>query len=288
MSAASLGRGLLMTVLSVLAACGDLALPQLATRAASDTTSDPPVETKTPAPRRTRDDRAKGGNEEESFASMRSSLRRLLQAEVTFFAENGAYSEDLPLIGFTPDRSVTTRFLWISPEGWAASATHPALEGKDCVIFVGQAQTPPTTLKYVRHAPEGVPVCDDSSPSPRPVAKGKPLAAPLDTGSALDALDPMLVMKVDLRNLVQSQKTYFATQGIYARRTEPLALQYLWHRNVRVKILAADAQSWAAKATHAKLPGKSCVIWFGLVENRPVTEAHGRQADRSGVPACDE
>jgi hypothetical protein len=94
-------------------------------------------------------------------------------------------------------------------------------------------------------------------------------------------------MKVDLRNLVHSQDFYFATQGVYARRTEPLALQYLWHPGVRVTVLAADARSWSAKATHDKLPGKSCVIWFGSVTQRPATDAEHRKEGRAGVPVCD-
>jgi hypothetical protein len=95
-------------------------------------------------------------------------------------------------------------------------------------------------------------------------------------------------MKVDLRNLAQSQATYLAMQGTYARRTQSMALQYLWHRDVSVQILSADAQSWAAKATHAKLPGKSCVIWFGLMPQRPSTDAQQRGEKQPGVPVCDE
>jgi hypothetical protein len=95
-------------------------------------------------------------------------------------------------------------------------------------------------------------------------------------------------MKVDLRNLAHSQDTYFKMQGIYARRPQTLALQYLWHRDVKIKILMADAQSWAAKATHARFPGKSCVIWHGQIEQRPVTDARRRQENRPGVPVCDD
>jgi hypothetical protein len=104
----------------------------------------------------------------------------------------------------------------------------------------------------------------------------------------LDALDPRVLMKVDLRNLAHSQETFFAMQGFYARRTENLALQYLWHRDVHVKILSADAGSWAAKATHARFPGKSCVIWFGTVTERPRTDAQRRGESRAGVPVCDD
>jgi len=76
-------------------------------------------------------------------------------------------------------------------------------------------------------------------------------------------------------------------QGFYAKRSENLALQYLWHRGVQVKILSADAESWTAKATHPRIRGKSCVIWFGPVAQRPVTDAQRRHETRSGVPVCD-
>jgi hypothetical protein len=224
----------------------------------------------------------------------------LVAAEETFFAENGTYMADLARIGFKPDPNTTIRFLRISRDGWAASGTHVDLPGRDCVIFVGQPRRRPTTVKYSRRSREGVPVCDESqAPLPQPSAPGgaqpseaaKPESASPDTGSALDVLDPRVLMKVDLRNLAHSQETFFAMQGFYARRTETLALQYLWHKNVRVKILAADAESWTAKATHARFPGKSCVIWYGRegrVAQQPVTDAQQRRESRGAVPVCDE
>jgi hypothetical protein len=101
-------------------------------------------------------------------------------------------------------------------------------------------------------------------------------------------LDPRVLMKVDLWNLARSQEAFFQMQGFYARRAENLALQYLWHKGVQVKVLAADAESWVAKATHARLPGRSCVIWSGPVAHRPVTDAERRGETRGGVPVCDE
>ncbi len=80
-------------------------------------------------------------------------------------------------------------------------------------------------------------------------------------------------MRVDLRNLVRSQDGYFGLQGEYSRRTEPFALQYLWHRGVKITILSANDDAWSARATYASRPGKSCVIWLGPVPQRPVTEA---------------
>jgi hypothetical protein len=182
----------------------------------------------------------------------------------------------------------------LSRDGWAASGTHAALPDRDCVIYVGIAKAPPTTLKYVRAGRLGVPACDDRAAPPEPVAAAPPTAAPApsssapDTASALDLLDPWVAMKVDLRNLAHSQETYFQMQGSYARRTQTLALQYLWHRDVQVRILAADAQSWVAKATHARFPGKSCVIWYGPVSQQPKTDAQQKGTGRSGVPVCDD
>jgi hypothetical protein len=220
---------------------------------------------------------------------VRGSLGRLIAAEENFFAENGSYSEDFSILGFNPEPHTNVRFLWITREGWAASGTHADMPGKDCVVFVGKAHASPTTLLYVRAGREGVIVCDES-PQPEPgastaLADRKGLS---DTGSALSRLDPRTLMKVDLRNLVRSQETYLANQGVYSRRTEPFALQYLWREGVNIKILTANRQSWSARATHARLPGKSCVIWIGSVSKRPRTTAQRRQADQSGVPVCDD
>src|SRR5689334_16384280 len=89
-------------------------------------------------------------------------------------------------------------------------------------------------------------------PPPRPAtpevaAPAKPDTTPPDTANALDMLDPRVLMKVDLWNLARSQEAFFQMQGFYARRAENLALQYLWHKGVQVKVLAADAESWVAK-----------------------------------------
>ena len=231
------------------------------------------------------------------FEQIRRGLRRLVVAEETYYAENGVYTEDLSRVGFKPDRETQFRFLWVSRVGWAASGTHAGVPGQDCVIYVGRGHGAPTTLRQLRTGAEGVPVCDGTrapkraaSPppaSPTPAAAEAPAALP-DTGSALDAVEPTVQMKVDLRNLVRSQDTWFAQQGAYSKRTEPFALQYLWHRGVKITILSADDDSWSARATHVSRPGKSCVIWLGPVSERPTTDVEGRVPDQPAVPACDE
>ena len=291
MGSAPLRRGLLTTLTLVSMACTDLSLRGSTETPVADTASNLSNDRKAGGRPLDKASPTTAQTDVRSFAEIRRSLRQLVAAEESFFAENGTYTDDLSVIRFTPAKNVTARFLWLSRDGWAASGTHTALPDKDCVIFVGKAEAPPTTLKYVRAGRLGVPVCDDRSAPPKPVAAEPRPAAPApppDTANALDLLDPRVVMKVDLRNLAHSQETYFEMQGSYARRTETLALQYLWHRDVQVRILAADAQSWVAKATHAKHPGKSCVIWHGPVSQRPRTDAQQKGTGRSGVPICDD
>jgi hypothetical protein len=236
---------------------------------------------------------ATGAEADAAFNQIRRSLRTLVAAEQGFYAENGTYSEDLARLGYRPAGESQVRFLWLTRKGWAASGTHPALPGRDCVTFVGAADAPPTTLKLVRSGREGVVVCD-AQPQARPIpvrgtAPRRPAPPPAaDTGSALDAVNPTIQMKVDLRNLVQAQTAYFGTQGLYSRRPEQLQLQYGYRRGVKITVLHADQRSWAARATHAASPGKSCVVWYGSLSVRPATTAEGKVPPSSGVPACDD
>lgn len=227
-------------------------------------------------------------DEDDGFNLIRRGLRRLVAAEQAFYAENGAYTDDLDRLRFAPERGTEIKMLWVTREGWAASGTHSALPGRDCVIFVGRVNAAPTSLKYVRTAREGVPACDVTPPPPRRSEPPAPLVSrAADTASALDAVNPFVQMRVDLRNLVRSQDAYHATQGTYARRLEPLALQFLWQRGVTVAILSADAHSWSARASHVAAPGKSCVIWSGAIRARPVTDSLQRSPERGGIPECD-
>ncbi|MGH7580006.1 MAG: hypothetical protein ACREM9_07525 [Gemmatimonadales bacterium] len=243
--------------------------------------------------------KATGAEADAAFGQIRRSLRVLVAAEEGFYAENGTYSEDLARLGYRPSGESQVRFLWLTRRGWAASGTHPALPGMDCVTFVGVADAPPATLRYTRSGREGVVICD-AQPRPRPAAGGAAPApssaarpapsspAVADTASALDAVNPVVRMKVDLRNLVPAQTAYFGTQGVYSRRIEQLQLQYGWHRGVRVTLLQGDQHSWSARATHADRPGKSCVVWYGSPSTRPATQAQRKVPEREGVPVCDD
>ena len=286
-------------------ACDKFPLPALPARPGGEGT---PGAAATTPPKSPKPNRATGRPAEydpamatRRFDALRRGLRRLVVAQETYYAENGVYTEDLARLGVKPESGTQMRFLWLTRTGWAASGTHPDVPGRDCVIYVGRDHGPPTTLHDVRSGREGTPVCDvlpgarRASPAsgaaaqptaPQPAAQAAP-ALP-DTGSALDAVAPTIQMRVDLRNLVRSQDSYFGTQGIYSRRTEPFALQYLWHKGVTITILSANDASWSARATHASRPGKSCVIWLGPVAQRPVTELRKRSPEQPSTPICDD
>jgi hypothetical protein len=289
--------GVLLAGAVLLAACKDL-LPERKPKGTAADSVLPPIpaaERPKAAPRPVSASDLE--NEARGFDQIRRSLRRLVAQEEGFFAENGAYTNDFDRMGFRPEGESAVQFIWINRDGWAASGTHGAVKDKDCVVFVGRAKGPPATKKYRRRPRAGAIVCDaqttpppkpPAAPAPSSAARATPPPASADTSNALDAVDPIVVMKVDLRNLVRSQDTYYQTQGIYARRTDPLPLQYLWHKGVQLKILNATRDSWSARATHIARPGTSCVIWYGPVPARPETEVRKRVPDKSAIPACDE
>jgi len=292
---------LLGSLVLVLAAdCNGLRLPAPRSESAAATPVQP---TPPPAPARAAPVSKKSTKtdptlEAARFDQIRGGLRRLVVAEENYYAENGIYTEDLTRIGFRPEPDTRIQFLWSSRAGWAASATQPQLAGRDCVVFVGREHEAPATTRLGRTGKEGVPVCDDR-PLPRPQPAAAPPApvaqqsapaatAARDTTSALEEVTSNVQMRVDLRNLVRSQESYRGNQGVYSRRMEPFALQFLWRRGVTITILSADDASWSAMATHASRPGKSCVVWFGPVPKKPATLGQNRVPQQPGTPACDD
>jgi hypothetical protein len=284
-------------------ACDDL-LPNrrqapLAVAAASDSA---PARSRRPAARSDSGARdATGPEAEAAFRDISQTLRRLVAAEQSFFAENGTYSADLGKVGFRPRGSSQVDFFWVTKDGWAARATHPALRDRDCVTFTGAGGPVPATRRLGRSGSEGVVVCDFvlpaqpvGRPAPRPadtlrahVTAAAPPPVVVDTTSALDAVNPVVQMRVDLRKLALAQTAYFGMQGTYSRRVETLPLQFGWQRGVSVTLIHADQRSWTARATHEARPGKSCVMWFGKPLRRPATAAQQTVPQRAGVAACD-
>jgi hypothetical protein len=285
------GRRAALAAVLLLPACDKLipARPPVNLPVAQEVTAPaPPPTPAPPAPKQTQAKDTAVSVEAAAFDQIRRSLRRLVAVEQTFYAENGTYTEDEERLRYRPEGRAEVRFLWLTREGWAATGVHPAVPGRDCVIWVGRVNAPPTSLKFVRSGKEGVPTCDVSPAPRRSDTAPVPPTRPLDTATAMSEVSPAVQMKVDLRNLTRAQQAWLGTQGAFSRSVEPFALQYVWHKGVSINILSADKWSWSARASFAGRPGKTCVLWFGPVPAKPATEANGLVPDRAGVPVCDE
>lgn len=104
-------------------------------------------------------------------------------------------------------------------------------------------------------------------------------------GTAAAGSAAIEAMKGDLRRLVSANEVYRAKNKRYAADIGALA-GYRASGGVTVALLNASATGWAAKATAAALPGKSCVISVGTVPSPPKTDATGRTAP-DAVVTCD-
>ncbi len=117
----SSGRPFIAIAAMVLAACGNLDLPRIAQGTRADSTPEPASTSN-----RRRDPREKAiptTAEAASFAEISRSLRRLVVAEETFFAENGTYTDDLSVIRVTPVKNVRSVSLVVP--GWLGGERGP-------------------------------------------------------------------------------------------------------------------------------------------------------------------
>jgi len=108
-------------------------------------------------------------------ASMKSDLRNLVTAQEAFFSDNQDYAQGGPYIGdgtqysqlngvlgagtlaFTPSKNNTVTVTWISPAGWSAIGTNPAVTGipNTCGVYVGVIGNSPNAVVTA----EGAPAC---------------------------------------------------------------------------------------------------------------------------------
>ena len=95
-------------------------------------------------------------------------------------------------------------------------------------------------------------------------------------------------LKADLRNLVVAQEKFFSEHSAYADQIDALA--YRPSAGAQVSLTATQNNAWAAVATDAGMPGKSCVIHINLAEKyRPKTMQEKRvpTSAEEGAPICD-
>jgi len=95
-------------------------------------------------------------------------------------------------------------------------------------------------------------------------------------------------LKSDLRNLVVAQEAYYADHNAYADVIDNL--KYKASAGSQVSLVATQNNAWAAVATDASRPGKSCVLYINLAEKyRPKTLQEKRLGtnNEEGAPICD-
>jgi hypothetical protein len=93
-------------------------------------------------------------------------------------------------------------------------------------------------------------------------------------------------MRLELKALMTSERTYFAENNRYAG--DLTAVNYQPHPAVAMKLLDASDQTWSARATAAALPGKSCVAYLGHPHKEPRTAADRTHPTAEGDIACDK
>ena len=115
------------------------------------------------------------------------------------------------------------------------------------------------------------------------VASGQPGSSGAQPG--VNVAQTLETMKGDLRRLVGANQVYFADNGRFSADVSTLR-GYHPSPGVTVNIVQASSTGWAAEATAATVPGKSCVISVGSVPHAPTTLADKRSGPEA-VAVCD-
>ena len=105
------------------------------------------------------------------------------------------------------------------------------------------------------------------------------------------AVDEM--MRSALYQLVVSEEAYSDKHGGYSTNLDTVFAvgKHTLPAGVTLTIVYASAHGWQAQAVHTRLPGKSCVMFFGFLDVFPLaTTAQGLQLTEGapGRPLCDK
>jgi len=237
-------------------------LPAQATpTTATPKTATPSARATAPATLRTRDDSL------HAISAMRASLRMLVTAEEGYWAKHGTYTTEMITLGFGSRRGpddAPPQVLFAGSRSWTAMATHPALRGLTCVMYVGDASEMPVKLPVTRHdqrvaEEEGAPTCDvlpTTSVSATPgVTVGAGYGWEVSSNVVQDdSASQALVARIraDISALRSAQDAYRATHDTYAGTLEALAFRPTSGASFT---LQSNAGEWSVEVTHPSLPG---------------------------------
>ena len=214
-----------------------------------------------PAALRTRDDSLR------AISDMRASLRMLVTAEEGYWAKRGTYTTDMMTLGFASRRGSEDAFpqvLFAGSRGWTAVATHRALKGLTCVMYVGDPVEMPVKLPMTRRdqriaEEEGAPTCDALPTSNVSATPGLTAGAGYgwEVSSNVvqdDSASQALVARIraDISALRSAQDAYRASHDTYAGTLEALAFRPTSGASFT---LQSNAGEWSVEVTHPSLPG---------------------------------
>lgn len=74
-----------------------------------------------------------------NFATMKTALRNLGQAEESYFADHGVYTAQLDSLNYTTSPEMTLTVVEATATGWSATITHPQAVPRRCAFFLGTA-----------------------------------------------------------------------------------------------------------------------------------------------------
>jgi hypothetical protein len=215
-------------------------------------------------------------NIRQAMYSVRANLRELLIAQETFWRARHSYAPDVSFLPmFHPTPGVNVQIIQARVGGWSARAAFSDGLGlpHSCVIWVGEiapGERPATDVEHKVY-PEAEVSCDGDGYS----TKGEWTAA----GRAY--------MTYALHKLVQSESRFFAFHRRFTTDTTTLE-PFIWDRDVNVAISTATSNGWAARASFGPSPGRSCVIWHGVLPDTAIpTTGTARHSAPPDEVACD-
>ena len=74
-----------------------------------------------------------------NVAAVKSDLRNLATAQEGYFYDHATYAPSLALLNVSTSPGVTLTIVESTPNGWSATAVHPAAVPVTCAIFYGAA-----------------------------------------------------------------------------------------------------------------------------------------------------
>jgi hypothetical protein len=212
----------------------------------------------------TLDDRVRGGQDSHGQLVMRDALDEMQEAWNKIGPMSREGSDEA-----TPQRR------WFALHGrWGASMFYPPPRGMSGVVQAGRRDNDLAIM-----LPDSIVVTDLPAysllmhlqppvPTLPPRRQPPPPQPPVLTPEQIVA-----AMRADLRELTIRQESVMHGTGRYETVLDHLG--FVSTTGVRFALVNPTPEGWSAVATHPSLPKTSCVVYAGLVANRPRTQRSG-------------